>query len=86
MNQGPSEDLRELFQNGNRTRLSAMPSLPFAAALLPALYVLLCMSYLAVPGSQPFAAARQPVSLPNHISTPCRPPPASSACHSAKGQ
>ena len=57
MNQGPSEDLRELFQNGNRTRLSAMPSLPFAAALLPALYVLLCMSYLAVPGSQPFAAA-----------------------------
>ena len=57
MNQNGSEDLRELLENGHRTRLSAMPTLPFVAALLPAVYVLLCMSYLAVPASQPFAAA-----------------------------
>ena len=51
------EDLRDLLENGHHTRLSSMPTLPLVPALLPAVYVLLCMSYLAVPGSRPFAAA-----------------------------
>ena len=51
-----SEDLRQLLQNGRRTRLESMPSLPLPAALLPAIYVCICMTYAAVPRSQPFAA------------------------------
>lgn len=52
-----SEDLRQLLQNGRRTSLESMPSLPLPAALLPAIYVCICMTYAAVPSSQPFAAA-----------------------------
>ena len=52
-----SEDLRELLQNPSQTRLSGMPSLPLPATLLPAVYVTLCMLYMAVPRSAPLAAA-----------------------------
>ena len=57
MNFHESEDLRELLQNPPKNRLSGMPSLPLPATLLPAVYVTLCMLYMAVPRSAPLAAA-----------------------------
>ena len=52
-----SEDLRELLANGHHTRLREMPALPLPAALLPMVYVCLCMMYLTTSASEPFAAA-----------------------------
>lgn len=57
MEHNTSEDLRELLSGGNQTRLQEMPALPLPAALLPMVYVCLCMTYLTTTASEPFAAA-----------------------------
>ena len=57
MERNTSEDLHELLRGGNHTRLQEMPALPLPAALLPMVYVCLCMTYLSTTASEPFAAA-----------------------------